>query len=48
MFICTIPSLWLQMFVAEAVFKKLCLQRNVTISTEPLSLQKIVSNSYTL
>ncbi|XP_035423943.1 SMC5-SMC6 complex localization factor protein 1 isoform X2 [Cygnus atratus] len=42
MFICTIPSLWLQMFVAEAVFKKLCLQRNVTISTEPLSLQKIV------
>lgn len=42
MFICSIPSLWLQMFVAEAVFKKMCLQRNVTISTEPLSLQKIV------
>ncbi|XP_035166759.1 SMC5-SMC6 complex localization factor protein 1 isoform X2 [Oxyura jamaicensis] len=41
-FICTMPSLWLQMFVAEAVFKNLCLQRNVTISTEPLSLQKIV------
>nr|XP_038025707.1 SMC5-SMC6 complex localization factor protein 1 isoform X2 [Anas platyrhynchos] len=41
-FICTIPSLWLQMFVAEAVFKKLCLQNNVTVSTEPLSLQKIV------
>ncbi|KAI6058099.1 Ankyrin repeat domain-containing protein 32 [Aix galericulata] len=41
-FICTIPSLWLQMFVAEAVFKRLCLQSNVTISTEPLSLQKIV------
>ncbi|XP_072214974.1 SMC5-SMC6 complex localization factor protein 1 [Excalfactoria chinensis] len=40
--ICSIPSLWLQMFVAEAVFKKMCLQRNVTISTEPLSLQKIV------
>ncbi|XP_076217958.1 SMC5-SMC6 complex localization factor protein 1 isoform X2 [Aptenodytes patagonicus] len=42
MFICSIPSLWLQMFVAEAVFKKMCLQRNITISTEPLSLQKIV------
>ncbi|XP_021235392.1 SMC5-SMC6 complex localization factor protein 1 isoform X2 [Numida meleagris] len=42
MFICSIPSLWLQMFVAEAVFKKMCLQRNVAISTEPLSLQKIV------
>ncbi|KFQ23680.1 Ankyrin repeat domain-containing protein 32, partial [Merops nubicus] len=41
-FICSIPSLWLQMFVAEAVFKKMCLQRNVTISAEPLSLQKIV------
>ncbi|OPJ71547.1 ankyrin repeat domain-containing protein 32 [Patagioenas fasciata monilis] len=42
MFICSIPSLWLQMFVAEAVFKKMCLQRHITISTEPLSLQKIV------
>ncbi|NXV22789.1 SLF1 protein, partial [Cepphus grylle] len=42
MFICSIPSLWLQMFVAEAVFKKMCLQRNITISKEPLSLQKIV------
>ncbi|NWX22772.1 SLF1 protein, partial [Aegotheles bennettii] len=41
-FICSIPSPWLQMFVAEAVFKKMCLQRNVTISREPLSLQKIV------
>uniref|UniRef100_A0A663N757 Uncharacterized protein n=1 Tax=Athene cunicularia TaxID=194338 RepID=A0A663N757_ATHCN len=42
MFICTIPSPWLQMFVAEAVFKKMCFRRNITISTEPLSLQKIV------
>ncbi|XP_006275656.2 SMC5-SMC6 complex localization factor protein 1 [Alligator mississippiensis] len=41
-FIDSIPSLWLQMFVAEAVFKKFCLQRNIIISTEPLSLQKIV------
>ncbi|KAM6289451.1 SMC5-SMC6 complex localization factor protein 1 [Aegotheles albertisi] len=41
-FICSIPSPWLQMFVAEAVFKQMCLQRNVTISREPLSLQKIV------
>ncbi|KFW00394.1 Ankyrin repeat domain-containing protein 32, partial [Fulmarus glacialis] len=47
MFICSIPSLWLQMFVAEAVFKKMCLQRNIIISTEPLSLQKIVC-SYSL
>ncbi|KFU99551.1 Ankyrin repeat domain-containing protein 32, partial [Pterocles gutturalis] len=42
MFICSIQSLWLQMFVAEAVFKNMCLQRNISISTEPLSLQKIV------
>uniref|UniRef100_A0A8C5X8I8 Ankyrin repeat domain-containing protein 32 n=1 Tax=Malurus cyaneus samueli TaxID=2593467 RepID=A0A8C5X8I8_9PASS len=42
MFICAIPSLWLQMFVAEAIFKRFCVQRNITISTEPLSLQKIV------
>ncbi|XP_065406255.1 SMC5-SMC6 complex localization factor protein 1 isoform X4 [Chrysemys picta bellii] len=42
MFICSIPSLWLQMFVAEAVFKHLCLRRNITISAEPLSLHKIV------
>uniref|UniRef100_A0A452I445 BRCT domain-containing protein n=1 Tax=Gopherus agassizii TaxID=38772 RepID=A0A452I445_9SAUR len=42
MFICSIPSLWLQMFVAEAVFKNLCLRRNITISAEPLSLHKIV------
>ncbi|XP_019387929.1 PREDICTED: SMC5-SMC6 complex localization factor protein 1 [Crocodylus porosus] len=41
-FIDSIPSLWLQMFVAEAVFKKFCLQGNIIISTEPLSLQKIV------
>jgi len=32
------------MFVAEAVFKNMCLQRNISISPEPLSLQKIVSN----
>ncbi|XP_043370527.1 SMC5-SMC6 complex localization factor protein 1 isoform X3 [Dermochelys coriacea] len=42
MFICSIPSLWLQMFVAEAVFKNLCLRRNITISAKPLSLHKIV------
>uniref|UniRef100_A0A8C6ZQ59 Ankyrin repeat domain-containing protein 32 n=2 Tax=Nothoprocta perdicaria TaxID=30464 RepID=A0A8C6ZQ59_NOTPE len=41
-FVCSIPSLWLQMFVAEAILKKNCLQRNIPISTEPLSLQKIV------
>uniref|UniRef100_A0A8C6NGU9 SMC5-SMC6 complex localization factor protein 1 n=1 Tax=Melopsittacus undulatus TaxID=13146 RepID=A0A8C6NGU9_MELUD len=43
-FICSIPSLWLQMFVAEAVFKKVCLQKSITISAEPLSLQKIVGS----
>uniref|UniRef100_A0A8C8S2P5 SMC5-SMC6 complex localization factor 1 n=1 Tax=Pelusios castaneus TaxID=367368 RepID=A0A8C8S2P5_9SAUR len=41
-FICSISSFWLQMFVAEAVFKNLCLQRNITISAEPLSLHKIL------
>uniref|UniRef100_A0A8D0GV55 SMC5-SMC6 complex localization factor 1 n=1 Tax=Sphenodon punctatus TaxID=8508 RepID=A0A8D0GV55_SPHPU len=45
MFISSIPSLWLEMFVAEAVFTNSCLQNNITISAEPLSLQKIV-NSY--
>ncbi|XP_064499297.1 SMC5-SMC6 complex localization factor protein 1 isoform X1 [Pseudopipra pipra] len=42
MFICAIPSLWLQMFVAEAILKHMCLQRNIAVPTEPLSLQKIV------
>ncbi|XP_059729637.1 SMC5-SMC6 complex localization factor protein 1 isoform X2 [Haemorhous mexicanus] len=41
-FLCAIPSNWLQLFVAEAIFKQMCLQRNITLSTEPLSLQKIV------
>ncbi|KAL2294715.1 hypothetical protein Nmel_008458, partial [Mimus melanotis] len=42
MFICAIPSNWLQLFLAEAIFKQMCLQRNIAVSTEPLSLQKIV------
>ncbi|KAJ6669766.1 hypothetical protein lerEdw1_000315 [Lerista edwardsae] len=42
MFISSIPSLWLEMFVAEAVFKNTSLQSNAIISTELLSLQKIV------
>ncbi|XP_021111438.1 SMC5-SMC6 complex localization factor protein 1 isoform X2 [Heterocephalus glaber] len=41
-FICSFSSSWLQMFVAEAVFKKLCLQSSIGISSEPLSLQKMV------
>ncbi|XP_047412094.1 SMC5-SMC6 complex localization factor protein 1 isoform X1 [Sciurus carolinensis] len=41
-FICSFSSSWLQMFVAEAVFKKLCLQSSICISSEPLSLQKMV------
>uniref|UniRef100_A0ABI7WQ01 BRCT domain-containing protein n=1 Tax=Felis catus TaxID=9685 RepID=A0ABI7WQ01_FELCA len=41
-FICSFSSSWLQMFVAEAVFKKLCSQSSISISSEPLSLQKMV------
>lgn len=41
-FICSFSSSWLQMFVAEAVFKKLCVQSSIRISPEPLSLQKMV------
>ncbi|KAM5257631.1 SMC5-SMC6 complex localization factor protein 1 isoform 2-T5 [Hipposideros larvatus] len=41
-FICSFSSSWLQMFVAEAVFKKLCLQSSISISSEPLSLEKMV------
>ncbi|XP_032129891.1 SMC5-SMC6 complex localization factor protein 1 isoform X2 [Sapajus apella] len=41
-FICSFSSSWLQMFVAEAVFKKLCLQSSGSVSSEPLSLQKMV------
>ncbi|XP_014399453.1 PREDICTED: ankyrin repeat domain-containing protein 32 isoform X1 [Myotis brandtii] len=41
-FICSFSSSWLQMFVAEAVFKKLCLQSSISISSEPLSLQKML------
>ncbi|XP_054665613.1 SMC5-SMC6 complex localization factor protein 1 isoform X1 [Grus americana] len=46
MFISSIPSLWLQMFVAEAVFKNMCLKRSITVSTESLSLQKIVCSYF--
>ncbi|XP_045854854.1 SMC5-SMC6 complex localization factor protein 1 isoform X3 [Meles meles] len=41
-FICSFSSSWLQMFVAEAAFKKLCLQSSINVSSEPLSLQKMV------
>ncbi|XP_039095335.1 SMC5-SMC6 complex localization factor protein 1 isoform X2 [Hyaena hyaena] len=41
-FICSFSSSWLQMFVAEAVFKKLYSQSSISISSEPLSLQKMV------
>lgn len=43
--ICSFSSSWLQMFVAEAIFKKLCLQgpASACAAPEPLSLQKIVS-----
>nr|XP_019567315.1 PREDICTED: SMC5-SMC6 complex localization factor protein 1 isoform X2 [Rhinolophus sinicus] len=41
-FICSFSSSWLQMFIAEAVFKKLCLQSSISIYSEPLSLEKMV------
>ncbi|XP_066237941.1 SMC5-SMC6 complex localization factor protein 1 isoform X2 [Saccopteryx leptura] len=41
-FICSFSSSWLQMFVAEAVFKKFWSQSSINISSEPLSLQKMV------
>ncbi|XP_029429090.1 SMC5-SMC6 complex localization factor protein 1 isoform X2 [Rhinatrema bivittatum] len=42
--ICSIPSPWLQMYVSEAVFKNLCLKSNICFTSEPLSLQKMVSS----
>ncbi|XP_052015447.1 SMC5-SMC6 complex localization factor protein 1 isoform X2 [Apodemus sylvaticus] len=43
-FICSFSSSWLQMFVAEAIFKKLCLQGSTSTCTAPLSLQKIIDS----
>ncbi|XP_054843240.1 SMC5-SMC6 complex localization factor protein 1 isoform X2 [Eublepharis macularius] len=42
MFVSSIPSLWLEMFVAEAVFKKISFQSNTITSPELISLKKIV------
>uniref|UniRef100_A0A4X2LCW8 SMC5-SMC6 complex localization factor 1 n=1 Tax=Vombatus ursinus TaxID=29139 RepID=A0A4X2LCW8_VOMUR len=41
-FISSLSSSWLQMVIAESIFKKLCLQSCISISPEPLSLQKMV------
>ncbi|XP_068941205.1 SMC5-SMC6 complex localization factor protein 1 isoform X2 [Petaurus breviceps papuanus] len=41
-FISSLSSSWLQMFIAESIFKKFCLQRCISVSSEPLSLQKMV------
>ncbi|XP_062985665.1 SMC5-SMC6 complex localization factor protein 1 isoform X2 [Elgaria multicarinata webbii] len=41
-FISSIPSLWLEMFVAEAVLKKLYFHTSTVVSSELLSLQKMV------
>ncbi|XP_025021035.1 SMC5-SMC6 complex localization factor protein 1 [Python bivittatus] len=41
-FISSIPSPWLEMFVAEAVFKNLYFQNSTILSNELLSLQKVV------
>lgn len=40
--ICSIPSPWLQMFLADSVFRTLCLKNNLNLSSEPLSLHKMV------
>ncbi|XP_069483742.1 SMC5-SMC6 complex localization factor protein 1 [Ambystoma mexicanum] len=40
--ICSIPSPWLQMFVSDAVFRTLCLKNNLSLSSEPLSLRKLL------
>ncbi|KAL6045547.1 hypothetical protein STEG23_026303 [Scotinomys teguina] len=42
--ICSFSSSWLQMFVAEAIFKKLCLQGPISACPQPLSLQKIIDS----
>ncbi|XP_043830007.1 SMC5-SMC6 complex localization factor protein 1 [Dromiciops gliroides] len=41
-FISSLSSSWLQMFIAESIFKKLCLQSCISISPGPLTLQKMV------
>ncbi|KAJ1208598.1 hypothetical protein NDU88_003981 [Pleurodeles waltl] len=40
--ICSIPSPWLQMFLADSVFRTLCIKNNLHLSSEPLSLHKMV------
>ncbi|XP_053557468.1 SMC5-SMC6 complex localization factor protein 1 [Bombina bombina] len=41
-FICSITSPWLQMLVAEAVFKTFCMTNKLQLSSEPLSLEKLI------
>ncbi|XP_075449301.1 SMC5-SMC6 complex localization factor protein 1 isoform X1 [Ascaphus truei] len=41
-FVCSIASPWLQMFVAEVIFKNLCMKSNFNTSADPLSLEKLL------
>ncbi|XP_051028240.1 SMC5-SMC6 complex localization factor protein 1 [Acomys russatus] len=43
-FICSFSSSWLQMFAADAIFKKLCLQGHSSSHMEPLSLQTMIDS----
>ncbi|XP_071995774.1 SMC5-SMC6 complex localization factor protein 1 isoform X2 [Engystomops pustulosus] len=42
-FVSSIASPWLQMLVAEVIFKKLCVESSMSLSNEPLTLQKLIS-----
>ncbi|XP_041424432.1 SMC5-SMC6 complex localization factor protein 1 isoform X2 [Xenopus laevis] len=42
-FISSIASPWLQMLVAEVIFINLCVKCNVNITSDPLSLEKLIS-----
>ncbi|XP_063820083.1 SMC5-SMC6 complex localization factor protein 1 [Pseudophryne corroboree] len=41
-FVSSIASNWLQMLVAEVIFKNLYIENNVKLSSDPLSLQKLI------
>nr|DBA23404.1 TPA: hypothetical protein GDO54_014319 [Pyxicephalus adspersus] len=45
-FICSIASSWLQMLVSEVIFKNLYLENSVTMSSEPITLEKLVSRYF--
>ncbi|XP_040277481.1 SMC5-SMC6 complex localization factor protein 1 [Bufo bufo] len=43
MFVSSIASPWLQMLVAEVIFKNLCTESSLQMSNEPLTLRKLIS-----